>query len=156
MRKLLLIVAIVLSVTPALAQGYLKLYGGDNGVSVPSPASPSNPLPVSIYGGTGGSVAVTSTVNPTGTTAANATSLTAAIPASSTTVTLTAAASNITLWNYSSTATLYFQPNSAGTATTSNFAIPPGAAFTFTGLPALSAFKVIGSAASGNYGVFAH
>lgn len=156
LKRLLLVVALALSIAPSYAQGYVKLYGGNNGASVPSPASSSNPIPVSIEGGTGGSVAVTSTVNPTGTTAANATSVTAAIPATSTTVTLTAASSNITLWNYSSTATLYFQPNSAGTATTSNFGIPPGFAFTFTGLPAISSFKVIGSAASGNYGVFAH
>jgi hypothetical protein len=81
------------------------------------------------------------------------TSTTAAIPASSTTVTLTAPSGYITIVNLSTTTTLYF--SAVSPATTSNFAIAPSSAFSYSGVP-LSVFYVIGSAASGNYSVLAH
>lgn len=80
------------------------------------------------------------------------TSTTAAIPNTSTTVTLVAAANTITITNYSSTTILYINPN--GAATTSNFAIAANSSFTYDG-SGLSQFQIIGSAASGNYGVWA-
>jgi hypothetical protein len=59
----------------------------------------------------------------------------------------------VTILNASSSATLYFSLVSP--ATTSNFGIPPGIAYSYTGAP-VSAVYIIGSAASGNYNVFAH
>lgn len=84
---------------------------------------------------------------------AGMTATTAAIPAASTTVTLTAVSSYITITNLSSTATLYFSPVSP--ATTSSFPIAPSSAYSYSGA-GLTVFYVIGSAASGNYGVLAH
>lgn len=156
MRKVLSALALSLIMAAPANSQVTKLYGGDNGSIAPAYLSDSNPLPVSVVAGSGGSVAVTSTVNPTGTTAANSTSTVAAIPAASTTVTFTAPSSFITIANYSTTATLHVNLNSAGTATTSNFGISPGSAFTYEALPALASIKVIGSAASGSYGVLAH
>ena len=97
------------------------------------------------------------TVRPTapiGLEAAKSTSVNDLIANTAWTVTLTAPSSNITIVNASTSTSLYM--NLAGTATTSNFLIPAGAAFTFTGLPPVKTFSLIGSAASGSYAVFAH
>jgi hypothetical protein len=83
---------------------------------------------------------------------AGITSTTAAIPNTSTTVTLVAPSNVITINNYSGTTIIYINPN--GAATTSNFSIAPNSSFTYDGSP-LSSFQIIGSAASGNYGVWA-
>jgi len=80
------------------------------------------------------------------------TSTTTAIPNTSTTITLVALSNVITITNYSSTTIIYINPN--GAATTSNFAIAPNSSFTYDGMP-LNSFQIIGSAASGNYGVWA-
>lgn len=81
------------------------------------------------------------------------TSINAAIPATSTKVTLTAVSSYITISNLSSATTLYWNPLSP--ATTSNFAIAPNSAYSYSG-SGLTEFYVIGSAASGSYAVVAH
>lgn len=98
-----------------------------------------------------GSWSVTST--PTGLAAAQMTSVTQAVPASDTTVTLTAASQNVVIINQSTSATLYVNFN--GTATTSNGGIAPGAALKYSGV-AVSSVHVLGSAAAGNFVVFAN
>lgn len=82
------------------------------------------------------------------------TSVTAAIPASSTLVTLTAGSTQVTVVNYSSSATLYVNMYGS-TCTTNNFSLAPGAAKTWDG-DVYTTFSILGSAASGNYGVDAH
>jgi hypothetical protein len=158
MRVLGLIMAVYVAAVfalPGSCQGYVRLYGGDQGAIAPSPASNSNPVPVTVTGGAGASVAVTSTVNPTGVAQANITNTTAAIPASSTAVTLVAASTNITISTSPGAAILYVD-YANGTATSGDFAIYPGQSQTFTGVPAITTFKVIGASASGNYSVLAH
>jgi len=81
------------------------------------------------------------------------TSTSGSIPAASTLVTLTAPSSNFTLVNYSTSVNLYWSPVSP--ATTSSFPIAPGGSYTYSGSP-LSSFYIIGTAASGTYGVFAN
>lgn len=93
------------------------------------------------------------TQGPGGQGPAGQTTLTAAIPATSTAVTLTAVSSYITVVNLSTTTTLYF--SAVSPATTSNFSIAPSSAYSYNGA-GLTVFYVIGSAASGNYSVFAH
>ena len=90
---------------------------------------------------------------------AGITSTTAAIPATSTLVTLTQPSNKLVIKNYSATATLYV--SFSGPATSGNFSILPATAGTvpdkleYDG-DYISTFYVLGSAASGNYGVLAH
>lgn len=85
---------------------------------------------------------------PNGTTA----SLTA-IPAASTLATFTAPAQYITVVNTSSSTTLYVSPVSP--ATTTSFPILPNSAWSYQGVPLVGLY-FIGSAASGNYGLYTH
>ena len=152
MRRLILALSLVaMCSNPAQAQGFVRLYGGDQGAQAPLPATTSNPVPVSVNGSISGNVAVTSTVNPTGTSLANSTSSTVTITGSAQTVSLTAASTNVTITNYSNaTLNIAF----TGTASSSNYGIPAGASFTYTGVPAVSSFSAIGT--SGTFGVLAH
>lgn len=115
----------------------VRQYGVDNA----NYSGSANPIPVT----TGGL------------TAANITTTTTAIPSSAATVTLVAAASSIVISNLSPSATLYvrFDGVAPTAGTGSQAGIAPGAAYVYQGVP-LSSFKVIGSAASGNYSVFAN
>lgn len=92
---------------------------------------------------------------PQGIPLANATNTNFTIQNTNTLVTLAAPASNVTILNTSSTATIYVD-FTGGAATTGDFPIPPGYAFTFTGLPLVERFRYIGSAAGDVAGVFAH
>lgn len=136
---LALMLALFCAIAPCFAQSFVRLYDNNANPAAGNPVTSTSPLPV-LQGST---VSV-----------ANITNVTAAIPASSTTVTLTAASGSICIFNLSSTATLYIN-FTGGTATTSNFGLPPGAGYAYNGSP-ISAFKVIGSAASGNFSYVAH
>src|SRR5271165_1719884 len=107
------------------------------GVDGLTPVTSENPYPVT----TGGLPA------------ASITSTTTAIPNSSTLVTLTAPSTNVVIVNQSASATLYINFN--GAATSSNGGIAPGATYIYSGV-AISTFHVLGSAASGNYVIFAN
>jgi hypothetical protein len=82
------------------------------------------------------------------------TSVTASIPGSSTLVTLTAGSTQVTVVNYSSGTTLYVNMY-GGTCTSSNFSLAPGASKTWDG-DVYTSFSILGSIASGSYGVDAH
>jgi hypothetical protein len=114
---------------------FVRVYGTDG----QTPASSANPIPV---------------IDLTANGQSNITNLTASIPASSTVVSLVAASSVITIVNYSSSTTMYVNFTNA-TATTSSFEIAAGAAFTYHGQP-IQQFQILGSSASGNYGVCAY
>jgi len=88
-------------------------------------------------------------VGPTGSTSINA-----SIPNTSTLITLTGVCTQVTVVNYSSSALLYVNMY-GNTATTSNFYLAPGASKTWDG-ENWSTFSILGSVASGNYGVDAH
>jgi hypothetical protein len=81
------------------------------------------------------------------------TNINAAIPATSTLVTLTAPSSYVTIANYSTTTNLYW--SAVSPATSSNFYVAPSTAYTYQGVP-LSQVYILGSAASGNYGILSH
>src|SRR5580700_8104408 len=83
---------------------------------------------------------------PTGMTMTNG-----SIPATSTAVTFTAASSYITITNLSSTTTLYV--NAVSPATISNTPIAPNTSYSYLGSP-LTVLYIIGSAASGSYGIW--
>lgn len=85
---------------------------------------------------------------------AGGTSITGNIPGSSTVITLNSPATQITVVNYSTGTTLYVNMY-GGTCTTSNFSLAPGAAKTWDKNPT-SSFSILGSIASGTYGVDAH
>jgi hypothetical protein len=82
------------------------------------------------------------------------TSITASIPGTSTVVTLTAGSTQVTVVNYSSGTTLYVNMYGA-TCTNSNFSLAPGASKTWDG-DVYTSFSILGSIASGTYGVDAH
>ena len=110
------------------------------GVDQTTPASTINPLPVAMSG-----VATVGSITNTTTT----------IPGSSTGVTLAAASTNVSIFVAPGSSNLYVDL-AGGTASTADFEIPAGYAFTFTGLPAITTFKVIGDGTIGTYSVFAH
>lgn len=112
-----LVLALCMSVLPAVAQPQVDIYGANGNVQ--------------------GSITNTTTT----------------IPNTSTTVTLTAASRHIILVNSHTTTIVYVDLNNA-TATSADFAVGPGCALTYEG-PAITSFKILGSAASGNYSVLA-
>lgn len=169
-----LLLAALFTVGAAQAQPLVAPIGGD-GVR---PASASNPLPVTaVLTGTG---AVTQsgtwsmqqsgtwTVQPGNTANTTAwlvqtpavaqgsiTNTATNIPSSSTAVTLSAASTHLMVTNNSETATLYVDLAN-GTATTGDFPIPPSSGACWDNLPAITTFKVIGSAADSTFGVVAY
>lgn len=82
------------------------------------------------------------------------TSVTAANTASPVTITLTSPASEITIGATPGGSDVFVNFN--GTATTSNFEIPAGYYFTFSGFPQMSSFSIIGDGTAGSHSVFAH
>lgn len=105
-------------------------------------------------GETQGSGAFVRPYAPFGNDLSLSTSRTAAITASATTVSLAAPSTIITVLCAPSSSNVYV--NFAGTATTSNFEIPTGFAWTFEALPPVSSFSIIGDGTTGTYSVFAH
>ena len=142
--------------SPAQADEYVKLYGGNQAAQVPTPASNSNPIPVSVQGTIAGT-SITSTVNPSGVALANSTSTYAANSTitSAQTITLTAPSSNVTINNQSGGATIHVSFTGSA-ATVNSFPVFAGQALTFTGLPLVPSFSIIAESSSGNYGVLAH
>lgn len=130
--------AVLFAWLPAGAQNQVQVWNGNVN-------SPTNPFYVSS----------TSTVQPTGVPLSNCTSLTASESITAHTITLTAPSSNITILASPSGANVYVQFN-GNAATVSNFQIPAGFAFTFTGMPNVTSFSIIADGTSGTYSVFAH
>jgi hypothetical protein len=116
--------------------------------------STTNPLSLDLSGNLRTNANVTATVNPTGTSLANSTSVSVALSGSAQSQTLTAASSNVTIAASPDSTGLYF--SLAATATTSNFFVPAGCAFTFSGVPACSTVYFIGASAAGKASIFAH
>jgi hypothetical protein len=82
------------------------------------------------------------------------TSVTGNIPASSTLIPLTGPSTQVTVVNYSSGTTLYVNMYGA-TCTNTNFSLAPGAGMTWDG-GVYTQLSILGSAATGTYGVDAH
>lgn len=92
--------------------------------------------------------------NPGGQGPTGSTSLQASIPATSTQVTLTAPSVYIRITNASSSTIMYFSEVSPASTTASGMILPL-TSYEYSGVP-LTSFWVIGSAASGNFGILAH
>ena len=135
----------------AMAQSYVRLIDDSAAPTTANPVNAAHPLPVT---GTSLSGAITSTVNPTGVALANSTSYNVALSGAAQSNALTAASSNVTISASPDSTGLYF--SLTGVATTSNFFIPAGSAFTFTGLPAVSTVYFLGASAAGTASIFAH
>ena len=148
---------------PAVAQPYSKLWENTNNV----PVTTTNPLPVTLSGGSSALVGVkgadgstiTSNTNPlpvkTQTvTQANITSLTANIPNVDTARALTASSTHLTVKTDPAAAVFYVDLTNS-TATTSSFRIDPGSSVTFDGLPGITSIHVLGASATGTYSVAA-
>ena len=156
MRKICgLAVGLLLLLPPSVhAQTFVRLIDNSATPTTAHPVNSTNPLPVTISGSGGGTVGVTSTVTPTGTSLANSTSAAVALSGSAQSQALTAASSNVTIAASSDSTGLYFA--FTGPATTSDFFLPAGAGFTYTGVPAVSTIYFIGASAAGKASIFAH
>jgi hypothetical protein len=148
-----LMALLVCSFPPAFSQSYVRLIDDSASPETAHPVNTAHPLPVSATVNVG-NVAVTSTVNPTGTSLANSTSVNIALTGLAQSQALTAASSNVTISVPSSAANVYI--SFSGAASSSKFMIPSGMAFTYTGLPAVSTVYFIGASATGNVSIFAH
>lgn len=100
-------------------------------------------------------LAITTPSDQPGQTQADITSINAAIPNVATTVTLVAPSTIIDIWTSPDAAPLHIDLADAG-ATTGNAAIYPGSVYRFnTRDNPISAFQIIGDAATGKYNVVA-
>ena len=130
-KTLLLLAALALALpSSAIAQQWVRMTDAKGNA-----ISSTNPLPAGT----------------TSTSLANSTSLNVSINGSAQTVNLATASNTVTVSN-STSSTIYISFSSA--ATSSNFPLPPGFAFSFNNLP--GAMKVYLLGTSGNVGVFAH
>lgn len=150
-RLLALVALCLLFAVPVHAQSYSRL-AVDQASGPPVPVTSGAPLPVT--GTVTSSGAITSTVNPTGVALANTTSVCVALSGAAQSQALTAASSNVTIAADSTSTGLYF--SLSGVASTSNFFVPAGSAFTFTGVPAVSTVYFIGASGAGHCSIFAH
>ena len=153
MKRLILALAamvISLSSVPCQAQNAVKVCGS---TQLNAPATSSNPLAVTVAGSSGGSVAVTSVPQPTGTTLANTTSINGTVGGTAATVTLTAPATSVSILNTSANI-LYIA--FTGTATNANMGLPAGVGYTYASATPVSTFSVIGSGSGTTYGVISH
>lgn len=78
----------------------------------------------------------------------------ASIPNTSTAVTLVANSKHLCICNTHATTILYVDL-AGGTATSADYPVSPGTGHCFDNLPPIKSFNIIGSAASGVYGVMA-
>lgn len=121
------------------AQSFVSLWDQPNA----TPYSTSDPVPVSLSGGSGGT-----------STQAQVTSVTGNVPNSSTTITLTHASTHLVIKTDPAAAVVYVDLNN-GTATNADFRIDPGAGLALDFLPSFSAIKILGASATGTYSVAA-
>ena len=113
-------------------------------------------LPVSVVGGSGGSVAVTSVPQPTNLAAANATFANGTVGGTAATVTFTAASQSWSILNTSSNGnTLYLVWTGTATTGAGNIALPAGTGYAYKGSVAIASVSIIGSAASTGYSLAA-
>ena len=152
MRRALLALSVAMLCSPAFGQSYVRLIDDSASPQTAHPVNAAHPLPVT--GTMSGSTTIISTVNPTGVALADSTSINVALSGSAQSQTLTAPSSNVTISVPATSANTYI--SFSGTASPSNFMIPAGSAFTFTGLPAVSTVYFIGASGTGRVSIFAH
>jgi hypothetical protein len=135
----ILLIAFFLMPLSASAQQQVQLWNVDS----EKPVTTASPLPVTLYGGSGGA-----------TTQAQVTNATGNVPNTSTAVVMVHASTHL-IFKTDPAAAISYVDVANGTATTADFRVEPGGALALDNLPSFTQIKIIGASATGTYSVAA-
>ena len=139
-RLLLLFLTLILCQSAVLAQQPVRLIGGDNSVNPYAIANPNLGAPVSFAG----------------LSAANLYANSGSIATTASTVTFTAPSTQFSIFTSPSAPTLYVNlTTTAAVGGAGNIPIFSGGTYNYAGAP-ISSVSIIGTSASGSWGIVAH